>query len=136
MKHLVGLMLVFMSACSTNPMLGTKKPSDLISTDKMVRLMIDLNLIEADLQMKYSHISFYNETMKKSGDLILKKHGFTRKQFEESFDYYASRQEEMIALNNQILDSMNVAAAKFSDNHTIPANSIQVEESALKKSLH
>ncbi len=125
-----------MSACSTNPMLGTKKPSDLISTDKMVRLMIDLNLIEADLQMKYSHISFYNETMKKSGDLILKKHGFTRKQFEESFDYYASRQEEMIALNNQILDSMNVAAAKFSNNHTIPANSIQVEESALKKSLH
>lgn len=102
----------------------------------MVRLLIDLNLIEADLQMKYSHISFYNETMKKSGDLILKKHGFTRKQFEESFDYYASRQEEMIALNNQVLDSMNVAAAKFSNNHTIPANSIQVEESALKKSLH
>lgn len=136
MKHLFGLMLVFMSACSTNPMLGTKKPSDLISTEKMVRLLIDLNLIEADLQMKYSHISFYNETMKKSGDLILKKHGFTRKQFEESFDYYASRQEEMIALNNQVLDSMNVAAAKFSNNHTIPANSIQVEESALKKSLH
>lgn len=125
-----------MSACSTNPMLGTKKPSDLISTEKMVRLLIDLNLIEADLQMKYSHISFYNETMKKSGDLILKKHGFTRKQFEESFDYYASRQEEMIALNNQVLDSMNVAAAKFSNNQTIPANSIQVEESALKKSLH
>jgi hypothetical protein len=136
MKQLVGLMLVFMTACSTNPMLGTKKPSDLISSDKMVRLLIDLNLIEADLQMKYSHISFYNETMKKSGDLILKKHGFTRKQFEESFDYYASRQEEMIALNNQILDSMNVAAAKFSNNHSIPANSIQVEESALKKSLH
>lgn len=136
MKHLFGLMLVFMSACSTNPMLGTKKPSDLISTEKMVRLLIDLNLIEADLQMKYSHISFYNETMKKSGDLILKKHGFTRKQFEESFDYYASRQEEMIALNNQVLDSMNVAAAKFSNNQTIPANSIQVEESALKKSLH
>ncbi|MEY4521778.1 MAG: hypothetical protein RIT10_963 [Bacteroidota bacterium] len=136
MKQLVGLMLVFMTACSTNPMLGTKKPSDLISSDKMVRLLIDLNLIEADLQMKYSHISFYNETMKKSGDLILKKHGFTRKQFEESFDYYASRQEEMIALNNQILDSMNVAAAKFSNNHSIPANSIQVEESALKKSLN
>lgn len=136
MKHLFGLILVFMSACSTNPMLGTKKPTDLISTDKMVRLLIDLNLIEADLQMKYSHISFYNETMKKSGDLILKKHGFTRKQFEESFDYYASRQEEMIALNIQILDSMNVAAAKFSNNNSIPANSIQVEESALKKSLH
>jgi hypothetical protein len=136
MKQLVGLILVFMTACSTNPMLGTKKPSDLISTDKMVRLLIDLNLIEADLQMKYSHISFYNETMKKSGDLILKEHGFTRKQFEESFDYYASRQEEMIALNNQILDSMNVAAAKFSNNHSIPANSIQVEESALKKTLH
>jgi hypothetical protein len=136
MKLSIVLLVFIFSACSENPMLGTKKPVDLISTDKMVGILIDLNLIEADLQMKYAHISFYGETMKKSGDLILKKHGFTRKQFEESFDYYASRQEDMIALNNQILDSLNVAAAKFSNNHSIPANSIQVEESALKKTMH
>jgi hypothetical protein len=124
------------TACSSNPMLGTKKPSDLISKDEMVQVLIDLNLIEADLQMKYSHISFYSDAMKKSGQLILKKHGFTPHQFEKSFDYYATRQEEMIAINNQILDSMNVLSAKTGNALKTPENTIQSEESELKKSLN
>ena len=117
-------------------MLGTQKPSNLISKDEMVQVLIDLNLIEADLQMKYSHISFYSDAMKKSGYQILRKHGFTRLQFDNSFDYYASRQEEMIAINNQILDSMNVLAAKIGNALKIPENTIQTEESELKKSLN
>lgn len=136
MKRLYFLILFFVTACSSNPMLGTQKPSNLISKDEMVQVLIDLNLIEADLQMKYSHISFYSDAMKKSGYQILKKHGFTPLQFENSFDYYASRQEEMIAINNQILDSMNVLAAKIGNALKTPENTIQTEESELKKSLN
>ena len=98
-------------------MLGTQKPSNLISKDEMVQILIDLNLIEADLQMKYSHISFYSDAMKKSGYQILKKHGFTPLQFENSFDYYASRQEEMIAINNQPL---KLCAILFSLSSLLP----------------
>ncbi|MBP6090111.1 MAG: DUF4296 domain-containing protein [Crocinitomicaceae bacterium] len=136
MKRLYFLILFVVTACSSNPMLGTKKPSDLISKDEMVQVLIDLNLIEADLQMKYSHISFYSDAMKKSGQLILKKYGFTPHQFEKSFDYYATRQEEMIVINNQILDSMNVLSAKTGNALKTPENTIQTEESELKKSLN
>lgn len=136
MKQFFGLMFFFIAACSNNPMQGTVKPTDLITKDQMVAVLIDLNLIEADLQMKYSHVSFYSDAMKKSGHHILKKHGFKPSQFEISFDYYASRQEEMMAINNQILDSMNLAAAKISQTKKLPENNLQVEESMLIKRLN
>jgi len=137
MKQLTIFIVLILTACSENPMLGAVKPNNLIDKDRMVNILFDLNLIEADLQMKYSHISFYSEAMKKSGDLILSKYGVTQKQFEKSFDYYASRQEEMIAFNNRLLDSLNIESAKLVHaTKNKKKQSLLVEESVLKKSIH
>lgn len=98
--------IIAFSSCS-DPMDGAKKPKNLIPRDTMVMVLKDMTLMESHIQTKYTHVSHFQETMKKSGKLILEQYQISHTRYEESMNYYGSRQDEMESIYTEILDSLN-----------------------------
>ncbi|MGV3630382.1 MAG: DUF4296 domain-containing protein [Bacteroidota bacterium] len=82
-------------------------PDDLLPEQKMVSILEELMLTEQYVQMKFPQPEQFQEVAKYSGDAILKKHHVSFKQFDASMDYYASHQDEMKAIYNQVLENIN-----------------------------
>jgi hypothetical protein len=105
MKWLVPI-LIFLASCSDG-IPRHEEPADLIPREKMVTLLTELSKLEAYIQVTYVSVDRYHKTMKVSGDSLLKAHDLTYDTFESSLDYYASHQEEMISINNDVLENLN-----------------------------
>jgi hypothetical protein len=48
-----------------------------------------------------------------SGKAFLKQHGISTKRFEESYEYYITREAELQAINSQVIDSLNKNASQL-----------------------
>lgn len=82
-------------------------PDDLIPRNKMVLILEELMVTEQYIQMKYPQPNYYQEVAKHSGEAILKKHGVNFKRFDASMNYYASHQEQMKQIYDQVLENVN-----------------------------
>ncbi len=61
-------------------------------------------ILEYHLQSRYPRPEQFQECMKRSGDAILKKHGFTYQRFEQSYTWYASDQIKMQEIYQAVHD--------------------------------
>ncbi|MFM7637549.1 MAG: DUF4296 domain-containing protein [Crocinitomicaceae bacterium] len=100
MKRLIFFVLI-LTSCYT-----TEKP-DVLPEEKMLLLMEEIYLIENHYQMTFGSPSVYKSTLDSSYQLILKEHGVTQKQYEESFSYYASHPEIMLNLQERLIERLN-----------------------------
>lgn len=85
----------------------TPKPDNLIPVDTMVMVLRDLSVLESHIKNKYPQISQNYITMRKSGNILLKKYGLDTNRLDASMDYYGARQKEMQEIYSQVLDSVN-----------------------------
>jgi hypothetical protein len=99
--------LCFLVSCKTE-ISKPDAPKDLISKKEMVSLTKDLLLLESHLELSYGQVSTFYKIMNASSDRIFKTHKISRARFERTFDYYASNQDEMTHLYQEILDSLNI----------------------------
>ncbi len=105
--------MFFLGACSDS-MNGKPTPQNLIPRDTLVMVLKDMTLIESHIQSKYLHVSRFQKTMNMSGKKILDHYSISHKRFEQSMEYYGSRQDEMQSIYAQILDSLNKEASLLS----------------------
>lgn len=105
---------------------GAPKPNNLIPRDTMVMVLKDMTLMESHIQTKYIHVSHFQETMKKSGKLILDQYHLSHRRYEESMDYYGSRQDQMQSIYAEILDSLNRLS-------TIKGKGMQFKDTSIQK---
>lgn len=96
-----------MLSCSSESALDVK-PSDLISEDKMVDVMIDMHMTESALSLKNFNrdsslklFVFYKED-------VYKNYQISEKQFQESYQYYATHSKVFNDMYSRIVDSLNV----------------------------
>ena len=73
-------------------------------------------MVESHVQLKYGHVSRFQETMIMSAKAIFKQYKVTPKQFEASMDYYASRQLEIQEIYTEVLESLNQESGKIGGN--------------------
>ena len=111
MRILIGIIALIIASCS-GQIERLPKPDNLIPKEKMIDVLTDLTKLEGLVQNKYGQVSRYYRVMTASGDSLLKVHYVNRKQFEESMDYYGSRQEEMAAMYDEVLERLNKELAK------------------------
>lgn len=90
------------------------KPSDLVPEDTMVLVLRDLSIIESHIQMKYGQASIYKDLMVRSGNLVFEKYTMNSDRFENSLEYYGSRQMQMQAIYARVIDSLNLMSGKIS----------------------
>lgn len=105
------LLLLILISCTDNRVL-VSEPKNLIPEDTMVLVLRDLTLIESHIQTKYEGVAVFKELMERSGEHVLVKHKVNAVRFENSIDYYGSRQELMQQIYSRVLDSLNVMSGK------------------------
>jgi hypothetical protein len=83
----ISIILLFslLFACSKNP--DAKIPDTVLPKEKMAELMLDIQLFEST--MSVSLLKEENVILEIPKTNILKKHGVTKKQYDESFEYYS-----------------------------------------------
>lgn len=129
MKYLIYIGC-FLTACHST-IQRHPEPDNLISKDKMVLLMTDLMKVEGHIQTRDISVSKYYKTAQKTGKSIFKKHKVSENQFEESLKYYGTRQVEMEAIYDDILNILNDELAEIPEVHSIPADSSNIDSSSI-----
>lgn len=82
------------------------EPENLVPRDTMVMILQDLTVIEAYITDKYPQVNRYQKWMVKSGDGVLKKYNVSFKRFDQSLNYYGSRQDLMQSIYTEVQDSL------------------------------
>jgi hypothetical protein len=116
MKKCLGILLLLALFSCTDQIGSKPAPDHLIEKDKFVNIIKELSLVESHVQLKYGHVSRFQETMIMSAKAIFKQYKVTPKQFEASMDYYASRQLEMQEIYTEVLESLNQESGKIGGN--------------------
>ncbi|MBB78232.1 MAG: hypothetical protein CL844_04450 [Crocinitomicaceae bacterium] len=96
----------FIFSCSDS-IEGKVKPNNLIPSDKMAKVMNELNKLECYIQGEYNSVAQYNMVMINSGDSLMRSFNITKEQFEESLEYYATHQDLLKGIHDKILDDYN-----------------------------
>jgi len=96
--------LTFLLACQSHTI---KKPAQLIEKEKMSRVLEDVLLMESYYQSKHGIPSVYKDALDESLSEVFKKHHVSKKQFKESYVYYASQPEVFKELNTSIMDRLS-----------------------------
>jgi len=104
MNYFLIFILILVSACQEN--MGSK-PMGLIEEGKMSLVLEEVLLIESHYQSKYGVPGVYKESLDKSLESVFKKRGVSKKNFVDSYAYYASEPETFKALNTQIMDRLS-----------------------------
>ena len=119
------LVIASLSACSRG-LNKSETPDDLIERDSMVIVMNELVVLESYLQNRYQHVNNYYKVMTLSGKKCLQKYHFTPDRFERSYDYYASRQEELQSIYTEVMDSLTKEVNELTISHGKPNDTVKV----------
>ena len=96
--------MCFVVACQQTT---TKKPSNLIDEEKMSLVLEQVLLMESHYQSKNGVPGIYKDALDESLSQIFKKHHVTKKQFRDSYVFYASQPEKFKALNTSIMERLS-----------------------------
>lgn len=109
MKNILLVLFLFFISCSN---VKEEVPSDVLSKEKYIDIMIDMYLLEA----KFSHSNLMDRPTYSKGmeeyETLFKKHRTNKKQVEKSIDYYSHQPKEMKEIQAIILDSLNLRSNK------------------------
>jgi len=83
-------------------------PKDEISRIQMVSLTKDLILLESHIELSYGQLTKFYKVLNTSSDNVFNKFNISRDRYVRTFDYYASDQDKMTSLYQEILDSLNI----------------------------
>ncbi|WP_157593301.1 DUF4296 domain-containing protein [Rufibacter tibetensis] len=111
MKKRLCLLLLPLALFSCTP--EEEKPADLISEEKMTRIMIDVQLTEAVIGRSFPNYDSSRVAYKQAHKLILKRHAVSDSAFKHSYDFYLSKPEQLDKIYEVVLDSLSVREAKL-----------------------
>jgi len=82
-------------------------PKDLIEKTKMIKVMTELMKLEGHANAKYVQVTKYYKLIETTADSLFEAEGITAKQFEDSYEYYASQQTELKQIYEKVLNNLN-----------------------------
>lgn len=83
-------------------------PSDLISEQDIIPIIIDLQILESHYHRTFSRPDTYKESLDSASTFVFKNHGVTKTKFEESYAYYAFDINKIYSIYEAALDSINI----------------------------
>jgi hypothetical protein len=90
-----------------------KAPANLIPKDKMVQILADVHIAEAQVESQIIYpdtaIMAFNYKEKE----IFRKHGVTEQKFRKTYQYYKDNLKEMDALYEVIVDTLSLRETKL-----------------------
>ena len=83
-------------------------PADEVSRAEMVSLTKNLVLLESHVELSYGQLTKFYKILNTSSESVFKRFKISRERYVRTFDYYASDQDKMTGLYQEILDSLNI----------------------------
>ncbi|MCH2224857.1 MAG: DUF4296 domain-containing protein [Crocinitomicaceae bacterium] len=106
------LILLFCFSC-TRTIERPPAPKKLLSKEKMVEVMTEMVKLESYVKETYKQVPVYHKLMIHSGDSLLHDFDLNREVYENSINYYSSRQDEMKAIYDEVLEELNKELGKL-----------------------
>ena len=111
MKRLFYILFCFsVLACGEKK---TDTPENLISRDKMVQILADIHIAEAQIEGKLIYPDTAQMVFKYKEEEIFEKHDVTEQEFRETYQYYKDNLKEMDALYEIIVDTLSLRETKL-----------------------
>lgn len=108
-------------ACFNNK---TNRPDTVLSVQKMEEVMLDVNLLEATLNQNLTYTR-----QAASLALIYKKHNTTKKQYQESFDYYTLHLDSLNKIYELVLVDLSKLQAEIKNKKEPVKDTIHPQQS-------
>ena len=105
MKKILIFCAFTLTACS-----GQNEPQslpNLIEREKFIPLLVDLQVLESHYHRMFNRPDKYHDALDSASSLVFNKYGVTKKNFEDSFNFYATNVDTIFAIYEAALDSIN-----------------------------
>lgn len=106
---LIFLCLLF-SACSEKK--TESIPDHILSKQKMAEVMLDIHLLEASISLNVTNVDKYTIGNPTPNFDVLKKNNITKKQYDESFDYYTQHPALLNEVYQEVLNELSKMQAE------------------------
>jgi hypothetical protein len=107
----------FCSSCSHK---GDETPSNIISKDKMIAVLVDIHLAEASADNRLLNLEQINSALATRYDSLFKKHDITFDQFKTSYDYYLAHADVLSEIYAEVVTELSTRDSKVNANRRIP----------------
>lgn len=125
---LLVLLALLFSGCYKVNKVEVKKPANLISKDKMVDILTDMEIIEGAAVIRRERFPEYEGVKKSYYQTLFNRYHITKSQIKASMDYYNNQGIEMANIYDKVM-------SKLTEKQTILNEKQRIEEGkkALKK---
>lgn len=107
MNKILILFSVVLIGCGADDTGEPVSPKDIISTEKMIPLIVDLQILESHYQRLYLRPNLYKSALDSASSFVFEKHAVTKNQFNSSFNYYAADVNVIYSIYEAALDTIN-----------------------------
>ena len=112
-RSLILVVVLFFVSCSVKKQEQVEVPSDLLQEDSMVALLVDINIMEASMNL----MMVENRTDSTRQDTavwedILQKHRLTAQQYEKNIAFYAQHPELLDKVYGEVLNELSKKQAE------------------------
>lgn len=107
-KTIVGLIALLVLSCQRGPEAPIERPKDLISTERLIEVIIDLQVLESHYQRQFQRPGTYQKALDSASYFVFERHKVTEDQFERSYEYYAMDVNSMFQIYEAVLDTVNL----------------------------
>lgn len=108
------LAIVILSGCSSTD--STSIPDTVLSQEQMAKVMVDVHLLEATMNMNVPNpnnpsITLPGNNLIPNAD-IFKKHNITKQQYDDSFFYYTQHPQLLVDIYQLVLNDLSKMQAE------------------------
>jgi Domain of unknown function (DUF4296) len=104
-KKIHYFILFFLTSCKSE--VSDVAPAELISADKMISLIIDLQILETHYNRLFQQPQLYKNALDSASSFVFEKHNVTKSQFDSSYTYYSNEPNTIYGIYEAALDSIN-----------------------------
>lgn len=87
-------------------------PKDVFSKEKMAAVLLDMHLMEANMSLNAYNLSIPANNKIVIGFDVFQKHKITKKQYNESFEYYSLNPEQLTEVYQLVLEELSKMQAE------------------------
>lgn len=103
---------IILSTACNSPEPQLVMPSNIIREDSMVRILVDIHLLEASINMGLLNNSVSSTQSDKVYN-VFKKHSTTRQQYDSSMNFYSSNPQLLNKIYEQVIASLSQKQAEL-----------------------
>ncbi|MFN8155166.1 MAG: DUF4296 domain-containing protein [Bacteroidia bacterium] len=113
LKHITSLLLICTGILCSCSKPKVEVPANIIPADTMVRILTDMHLVEAAIQMRNlsGHDSLHTEAFGRY-KFVMEKYKISREQFEKSFRWYSSEPQLFARMYDSVIVHLSEGQAK------------------------